>query len=161
MFRRWQKQEGKEPEFSNKSNVECKIGEIQGKRGEETMEALKEEQEEAKKKYYRIEVFFAGGGAPGGPGNRDIEISEASREIMASGMMQLTEAEDFALTNTGVKLIFRERLKNERAAIIFGKEKMSKIEGSDYKSSIGRETVRGTGPNSGIREDKIEAIAYD
>jgi len=159
MFRRQPEQRGSK--FTDKSNVELKIGDIHDKRGKKIKEGLKERQAEGEKKLYRIDVFFAGGGAPGGPGNRDTELRIEDREAMASGMLELTGAEEFALTDTGIKLVFRGRFEGNKEAVRFGKSKMSDIESSEYGFSIGRESVKGTGSNSGRSEDRIEVLAYD
>lgn len=156
MFRRRQEQLQKnEPEFTKKSDVELSIGELQDKRDAEVKEGLEEIEAEKKKKNYKITLHFVGGGAPAGPGTRAVELSEDSREMIASGMMQAAEADDFKTTPTGIDIMFNGRmLASRKEAIMFGKEKMDEIETDDsYKYTVTYDKRKG--------QDGVEVMSYD
>jgi len=155
IFRRNKGEKEPEPEYTTKSDTEEAIDKTKGRRDEEIKEGLQELQEEENKKNYKITLYFVGGGAPAGPGTRAVELSENSREMIASGMMQAVEADDFQTTQKGIELMFNGRQsKSRRAAVMFGKEKMAEIEADkNFKYTVAFDKMKGDGG--------VEVIAYD
>lgn len=155
IFKRNKGEKAPEPEYERKTNTERSIDRSKGRREKKTKEGLQELQEEEKKKNYKIILYFIGGGAPAGPGTRAVELNENSRKMIASGMMQVAEADNFETTPTGIKLMFNGRmLKDKKDAIMFGKKKMAKIETDDnYKYTVAYDRAKG--------QDGVEVMAYE